>query len=107
MDTQNEVRVNAKAREPPFVKHSSKSDGHGRKRNSNAGPRELPGIFTAPWMTVARKLLGGGGGGGGKEDERRRRESRLRGSGGMLPQKSFKLFRSPEMPFPEAISLLT
>ena len=40
--------------------------------------------------------------GGGKEDERWRRES-VGGSGGMLPQKFLK-FRSPEMPFPEAIS---
>ena len=55
-------------------------------------------------MAVARNLCagGGGGGGGGKPEALRRRQS-LGGSGDMLPQKSLK-FRSPEMPFPEAIS---
>ena len=47
-------------------------------------------------------VRGGGGGGGGKPEARRWRQS-LGGSGSMLPQKSLK-FRSPEMPFPEAIS---
>ena len=56
-------------------------------------------------MAVARNLcvcVWGGGGGGGKPEALRRRQS-LGGSGGMLPQKMLK-FRSPEMPFPEAIS---
>ena len=55
-------------------------------------------------MAVARNLCaaGGGGGGGGKPEACWRRKS-LGGSGGMLPQKILKL-RSPEMPFPEAIS---
>ena len=57
-------------------------------------------------MAVARNLCvcvcGGGGGGVGKPEALRRRQS-LGGSGGMLPQKMLK-FRSPEMPFPEAIS---
>ena len=54
----------------------------------------------APILAVARNLCGGGG--GGKPEARRWRQS-LGGCGGMLTQKILK-FRSPEMPFPEAIS---
>ena len=53
-------------------------------------------------IAVARNLCAEGEGGGGWGGASRRRKSRG-GSGGMLPQKILK-FRSPEMPFPEAIS---
>ena len=68
--------------------------------NSNldiTAPPSTRGETVHESMTVAR-----GGGGGGKPEARQWRQS-LGGSGGLVPQKIVK-FRSPEMPFPEAIS---
>ena len=54
-------------------------------------------------MCVCVCVGGGGGGGGGARKTSAGDASRYGGLGGILPQIYMK-FKSPEMPFPEAIS---